>query len=602
MVYLFFLFSLVSPFLFISPKNFHTPFQKGVSLFLILLVIVSFWKEKKSKKQSFSFDLLSEGQIATLPYLVCISCIIFLLGSTYHAFHLTKEIANTFLFHDADYIGLSDILLSIANGQGFSTAYYSESGQGSYLSHHFAPGMAVLSPFIGLIPNRWGLAIGIFATYQLGTILWILWAYRITIKNPKKFGVKFLVFWILITNQLYLYRIGSSFHFEALVIVFGFFFFYIWEQRKKIPNVQVHFFWIYYTILSLATILYLSIKEDIGIYLLLFFLPTVLITLYKHWKKIWNPEAPNTLNSFSAEEKNYLRSLILILSIVSLWLGFVFFIYPIFGDKSESITWTNVLTQGYHSAFKQVTGFQKSIQIFLELIVSGGLGIFQMLAEIMGIGLIYVTHLLSTRPWHHEVYTYYSYSLAPFILYAGILWILSEKKISISFAFFILACLFWKNSLDQNFPLDINIKSPWENPSVQKDIHSDLKEINSILLSKSKGQVLLEGENHLQSLDIEKNTLGIFVFSQYNLSFWITDRTKTYPLEQVKNSRSICKTANVCYMVLAEGFTDEILWPKSRILEYKKEFENQKGFLIWKGKQTEVWQLPSIQGTQIHQN
>lgn len=611
MVYLFFLFSLVSPFLFISPKNFHAPFQKGVFLFLFFLTILNFWKEKKIKSQAMTNNnltniaLLSDKQIIILPYLLFASCVFFFITSTYHAFHLTKSLADAFLFQDADYIGISDILLSISHGEGFASSYYSELGEGSYLHHHFAPGMLVLTPFISWFPNKLGLAVGVFFVYQLATILWILWAYQISKHHLKDKGIKFLTFWILLTNQLYLYRIGSSFHFEVLVLVFGLFFFYIWEQREKIQKGSFRSPWIYYNVLALSIILYLSQKEDIGIYLLLFFLPTVFGILYKLWKKKKNEnrdaQQPSGSPTDNSQEKATIRSLTLVFSIVFIWFGFVFFIYPMFGDRSESVTWTKVLTQEYHSAFKQVTGFKKTLVIFLEIAISAGLGIFQMIPEVIGIGLIYVTHIFSSRPWHHEVYTYYSYSFVPFLLYSGILWIQSEKKINLSFAFLILTCLFWKNSLDQNYPLNTKIVSPWKNPTIQKEIQSDLKEVNLILLSTFKEPIFGEPKDQLnpkkptypnEPLDLKEKANRIFVFAQYNLSFYITDKATTYPLEQIQNAYSIYKKANVCYVVMAPEFTDEILWPKSRILEYKKELENQKGSLVWKGKQIEVWKLP----------
>ncbi|TGM59179.1 DUF2079 domain-containing protein [Leptospira vanthielii] len=610
MVYLFFLFSLVSPFLFISPKHFHAPFQKGVFLFLFVLTITHYWKEKKSKEESLIFGVISEKQITILPYLLCLSCIVFLLSSTYHGFHLTKAFADAFLFQDADYIGISDILLSIAKGDGFSSAYYSESGQGSYLPHHFAPGMFILSPFVSFIPNRWGLAVGVFFVYQLGTILWLLWAYRITKKNPKELGIKFIVFWVLLTNQLYLYRLGSSFHFEVLVLLFGFFFFYTWELRTKSENSPSHIRWIHYGILALSLVLYLIQKEDIGIYLLLFFLPVLIRFLYQNRilkKQIHKSQKDNQIYQ---DQKFPPYTLVFIVTI--LWLSFVFFVYPMFNGSSTSISWTKVLRQEYHVAFKQVTGFQKSFQIFMELMVSGGLGIFQMIPEVLGIGLIYATHLFSTRPWHHEVYTYYSYSLIPFVLYAGILWIQSEKKISTSFALLILTCLFWKNSLDHNFPLDTKIESPYANSEIREEIQSDLKETNALLLGEDKeaekflqkiqtagsvGRIQYQTKNSPQTtnphptLNTIENNKKIFVFAQYNLSFFVTDKIKTYPIEQIKNATSICKMANLCYVVLAPEFTDEVLWPKSRVLVYRKQLEDQNGNFVWKGKQIEVWKL-----------
>lgn len=49
--------------------------------------------------------------------------------------------------------------------------------------------------------------------------------------------------------------------------------------------------------------------------------------------------------------------------------------------------------------------------------------------------------------------------------------------------------------------------------------------------------------------------------------------------------------ANLCYVVLAPEFTDEVLWPKSRVLVYRKQLEDQNGNFVWKGKQIEVWKL-----------
>nr|WP_322113482.1 DUF2079 domain-containing protein [Leptospira soteropolitanensis] len=566
---------------------------------MFFLTIFHFWKEKKTVPQSkqnhnlSNFGLLSDKQIAILPYLLSFSCILFIITNTYHAIQLTKSLAGAFLFQDADYIGISDILLSLSEGDGFTSGYYSESGKGSYLHHHFAPGLFVLTPFISWIPDRWGLAIAVFFVYQLATILWLLWAYQISKNNFKDRVSKFLIFWVLLTNQLYLYRIGSSYHFEVLVLLFGLFFFYIWEQRCKIQNVRTHVSWFYYSILTFVTILYLSLKEDIGIYLLLFFLPITLERLYKLWVN-------RTIQGQTIDEPSYniqdlfsYRLFFLILSITILWLGFVFIIYPMSSGNKGAFSWTQILTQEYHSAFKQVTGIRKSIQIFLELITSGGLGIFQMLPEVIGVGLIYATHIFSSRPWHHEVYTYYSYSLVPMILYTGILWIQSEKKINFSFAFLILTCLFWKNSLDQNFPLDPKMESPWQNPGLEEEIREDIKRTNSLFFSQMEKIPSQIQNTEINSGSVKRVTKQnrIFVFSQYNLSFLITDQIKTYPLEQIKNSLPICKNANVCYAVFAKEFTDEILWPQSRILEYKKEVENREGVLVWKGKQVEVWQL-----------
>ncbi|MCW7504977.1 DUF2079 domain-containing protein [Leptospira sp. 1 VSF14] len=577
MVYLFFLFSLVTSFLFVSPKHLHAPFQKGVSLFLILLFLYHYWKRKKEFQPGCSshYGMAWINQTKVLPYLVGVSAFFFLITSSFHAYELTQFLANSFLFHDADYIGISDVLLSFAKGCGYESHYYSETVNGSYLNHHFAPGMVFLSAFVKMIPNRYGLAVGVFLSYQLTTILWLYWAYLVSQKNKQSIDLKFLVIWVVLTNQLYLYRIGSSYHFEILVILFGCFFFYQWEKYKTVVleggiNFTKQFF-----LLGLFLILFLLQKEDIGFYLCLFFLPVFLTSLYQ----IYHTNSEDSFVRSAVQRK--LFSLFGILLVTVLFLGFVFFLFPILNDSHSIFGWSQVLRQEYHSSFKQVTGVSKSIQIYLELLMSMGLGIVQLVPELLGISLIYLTHVVSTRPWHHEVYSYYSYSLLPFLLYSGILWLKSKKQISLPIVYLILACLFWKNSMDQNFPLEAQSNQKWYDPKVQSEVTEDLPHANGILQSEA-GKVSSNRTNQA----IEQ-----IVFSQYNLSFFINDQVKLYPLEKLTNHKEICDQITLCYVVLAPEFTDTILWPKQRILDTfvnSKPLNHQK---IWQGKQIEVWAL-----------
>lgn len=577
MVYLFFLSSLITSFLFVSPKHFHAPFQKGVSLFFLGLFVYTVWKNKKKLPNSKSFSQLFSLQTQNdlLPYLVWVSGFCFLLASSYHAYHLTQFFVDSFLFHDADYIGISDVLLSNALGKGFESHYYSEAINGSYLNHHFAPGMAFLSPFVKWIPNRYGLAIGVFFFYQLTTILWLTWAYFVSQKNKSSIDLKFLVIWVVLTNQLYLYRIGSSYHFEILVVLTGFFFFYQWERCKTLIveggtrfTKQLYF-------LGLSLILFLMQKEDIGIYLCLFFLPVILTSLYQ----VYRAYRENRFVTGAIQLKVF--SLFGILLITLLYLGFVFFLFPILNGSHSILGWSQVLRQEYHSSFKQVTSVSKSIQIYLELLTSGGLGVIQLIPELLGISLIYLTHVISTRPWHHEVYSYYSYSLLPFLLYSGILWLKSEKQISLPLVYLIITCLFWKNSMDQNFPLVTQSKEHWYDSKVQAEVKEDLPYANRILQSEAEKILTNKVSQSIEQI----------VFSQYNLSFFINDKVTLYPLEKLQNGKEICKDSNRCYVVLAPELTDTILWPKQRILDIFAEAKTRNHQKIWQGKQVEVWAL-----------
>ncbi|XDD47217.1 DUF2079 domain-containing protein [Leptospira sp. WS39.C2] len=577
MVYLFFLFSLVTSFLFVSPKHFHAPFQKGVSLFFLLLFVYSYWKQKSKFQSIVSIQKVFswQNQNKILPYLVYLSGLCFIITSSYHAYLLTQTFVDSFLFHDADYIGISDVLQSIAEGNWFESHYYSDSGNGSYLNHHFAPGMFFLSPFVQWIPNRYGLAVGVFFCYQLTTILWLAWAYQVSIKSKSNVDLKFLLIWVILTNQMYLYRIGSSYHFEILVVFIGFFFFYNWERCKTLIAEGETKFTKHLFLLGLFLILFLSQKEDIGFYLCLFFLPVFLVSLIDFVRN-------HSLKGILDALKNRDGFLILgILFTTVLYLGFVFFVFPFLNGSDSIFGWTHVLRQGYHSSFKQVTSVSKSIQIYLEVLISGGLGMIQLIPELLGISLIYLTHLVSTRPWHHEMYSYYSYSLLPFLLYSGIVWLKSKKEISLPIVYLILACLFWKNSMDQNFPLEAQSKQNWYDPKVQNEVREDLPYANGILQTEA-GKV---------SSNITNQSIEQIVFSQYNLSFFITEKVKLYPLEKLQNKKEICDQTTLCYVVMAPELTDTILWPKQRILETFAESKTLEYQKIWQGKQIEVWKL-----------
>ncbi|TGL68800.1 DUF2079 domain-containing protein [Leptospira levettii] len=577
MVYLFFLFSLVTSFLFVSPKHLHAPFQKGVSLFLILLFLFHYWKRKKE----FQLDRSSQSGMAwlnqtkVLPYLVGVSGFCFLITSSFHAYELTQYFAESFLFHDADYIGISDVLLSFVKGNGFQSHYYNENVNGSYLNHHFAPGMGFLSPFVKWIPDRYGLAVGVFLCYQLTTILWLTWAYVVSQKNNQSIDLKFLVIWVVLTNQLYLYRIGSSYHFEILVLLFGCFFFYRWEKYKTHLLEGGTKFTKQLFLLGLFLILFLLQKEDIGFYLCLFFLPVFLTSLHQVYM------AKRDNRSLVPLARLYAFCLFSVLLVTVLYLGFVFFLFPIFDGSHSTLGWSQVLRQKYHSAFKQVTGISKSIQIYWELLLSMGLGFVQLVPELLGISLVYLTHVISTRPWHHEVYSYYSYSLLPFLLYSGILWLKSKKQISLPFVYLILACLFWKNSMDQNFPLEAKTNTNWYDPKVQSEVSEDLPYANGILQSEASKVSRNTGNQSKEQI----------VFSQYNLSFYIQDKVTLYPLEQLHNAKEICDKTKSCYVVLAPELTNTTIWPKERILDTFAESKPFKLQKIWEGKQIEVWAL-----------
>lgn len=550
MLYFAFLFSLVTSFLFVSPNHLVVPFSRGVVLFSAFVFLATYFKERKNER-NWLIDFLNDKPSKILVLiLVSTSGFLFLIASSWHFYHLTKSFYDSFLFHDADYIGISDFLLSIANGEGFQTHYYSETG-GSYLNHHFAPGSFILAPFVKLFPYRMGLAFGCLFFYQAATLLWLYFGYsqyRTEMESGNfQSSLPFYLFWIVILNQQYLYRIGSSYHFEILVPFFAFFFFLSYAKLSELRN-QIKLSGLVWLFLSL--LLYLSIKEDISIYLFLFILPL----MYR---------------SFQTRNNQAVKLQISIICIILLWGFFVFLLYPFLQGNNLGEHWKGELIKEYGNNYKQIQSNWKSAKILIEVFVSGGSAIFTQSFESIGICLIYLIHFFSNRPWHHELYSYYSYSLLPMVLFTGVLLIKNWKETRWSILFLCIMMVFYKNSLDSNFPLDPMkiLESRLETKKTQQEeFLKDAIEISKITQNKS------------------------VIYSQYNLSIFLPDSIQTKPLTLATKD---CSAKNKdCLMLIAPELTDEELWPKDRILLIQLEFERLGAKKTYTGRVSELWYLP----------
>lgn len=524
-------------------------------LFSAFLFLLIYFPERKKEKHWFLQFLQKEPPQNLIKILLFGSITIFLITSSIHAYRITNSFRDHFLFHDADYIGITDILQSLLSFDGYKSSYYSEGGRSSFLDHHFSPGIFLLSPFIYLIPSKMGLAVASFFFYQLATILWLGWAYSEYKQNPKTRFWPFSLFWVAILNQMYLYRIGSSYHFETLIPFFAFFFFYLYEKNvnrvldsfstKEISKPSQNKIFL---VLVLTLYLTLSVKEDLAIYLILFFVPLII---------------------FSFRKKNPILNLQLkLLLFLIVWMLITFLVYPLLTDKNLGIHWTGELTKTYHTDLKQINNNLQSFKIFVEVLVSGGTAIITNTGETIGIVLIYLIHFFSNRPWHHEMYSYYSYTLIPMVLYSGVILIKRFEEKRSSFLFLCFMLLFYKNSLDANFPLSVD-------------------KIESSVLPEKKEYFLMFSEDlkHIPSKIIDTK----LIYSQYNLSIFLPDHIRTKPLGTLHSDCPMTKTN--CYLLIAPDLTDEVLWPKERIIAIRNSFEKLGGQKIFQGKIVELWSL-----------
>ncbi|MDF3820589.1 DUF2079 domain-containing protein [Leptospira sp. 96542] len=537
MIYLFFALSLTTPILLLIPKTFHRPLNQGAIILLILTLVLTYIPKIENKIKL---------EFKNIEIFLIISTLVFIISTFFHAVQITSEFANQLLFQDADYIGISDIFLSIWDGRGFTSSYYSEDGESSFLKHHFSPGLVFASPIVSLFPNRLGLTFLSFFCYQLTVIFWLLWAYSIFKKDKEKYSTKFILFWICILNQPYLYRIGVSYHFETLIPIFSILFFISFEfSRTQTKKNQKNF----HLLMLVCFGFFLSVKEDLTIYAALFFVP-VFFYEFRKTKKIeiiwyW------------------------VFGTIICWFLLAFVLYPFFTNDGKTLFWQTELTKDYGPNYKLNKGFYSQTKVFIEFMISMGIGVLYFIPYTIGIFFVYLTHVFSNRPWHHEIYSYYSYSMIPYLLYSSILWIKSNVSIGLRFLLISLLLIFYKNSLDSNFPIQLK-----QNEQIPLELSTKLQ--NEILLWQTNSE------------------LPKIAYTQYNLGFFISKSIRIKPINLYHDQ---CKKANECYIIVAPEATNEAIWPKTKFYSLEEDIKtNFNGKLIWEGELLHIWKVKKYFG------
>ncbi len=526
---------------FFLPPNLNKPVKQGLFLFSAILFLISIKFPSFLETKSI-INRIDAKRIVR----VCVGLVI--LSFLYHGYFLSDKLANSFQFHDADYIGIQEVIRNLFREGNYHSTYYSLSGNDSYLTHHFAPSLFFFIPFELLFPHRWGYAAGVYFYSVLGIIIWTeMILSSISEENsPNKSSIGYLIIFAILSN-LYLYRLGTSYHFEVLVYPLSALFFYFFNQEKLSIGLIV------------SLLCFVWIKEDIVIYLLLFLGPLCLRQTFKSPLYILDIKVLSDLRN--RLKTNFTFKIILL---CLCYLVFSFLVLPqLVNIQSER--WFGSLSGSYSPDYKQVTSISKSIQIFFELCVSFGSGSLLLFSHFWGVFLIYLTHFFSNRPWHHEVYAYYCYTIVPFLLASAYLWMKEKKDISNPLFYFLLSLLLYRNVLDSNFPISL---ARIENEGMEKKMSQEVRE------------ELRQMENN-KILNPISN-----IFVQYNLSFFMPKSATLYPLDKIDLIHSKCVEKD-CYLVIAPNFTNERLVSKETIENKITKVPGWK--LKYKGTWIQIW-------------
>lgn len=374
--------------LFFAACELPVPFQKKellklleqMALFIVaVILIISLYRLFKTDAEIMAKaeNIVYKKYLYLLLFPALVYCILFSL-SAYHSRFL----------ENFDFTNISSSINHTAKGLGFlRTAYFETGKSGAYLGHHFSPFLVFFVPvyFIAnLIPTSiltdfpiliyfkthflYALCLG--AIYFCGIAAWLHY-------SQKKIGVRLsivaLIYFLFLPVLMHL---NASYHYELPVVPVSAYFFYQIEKKKA----TVH--------LLIALVLFVSIKEDISIYLALFGL-------------------------YLMSYKESLRKGFFVFLFSILYFVMVKFIWIPWFANYQPIAWESYWTTSFGPDIQ--SRIMPSIMILLS---SGMLLILHFRLFVIVIIPILFIHAMSNHLFHQAFIGHYGYSIIPFLLYA----------------------------------------------------------------------------------------------------------------------------------------------------------------------------------------
>lgn len=297
---------------------------------------------------------------------------------------------------DQDFTNISVALNTTARGDGLLfTPYLSTGPSGSYLGHHFSPALLLYVPVYWLVdffsgaglmdrPTHFVYAVVLWSTLALGLALWG----RLFQKEIRStFGAVLVM--ALLCGAYPLWRLALSFHYELPVLPLSALFFLSLGSRRQQPTGQTSL-WFYVSLL-----LWLSVKEDIALYLILF-------GAYLCAHRGESPHSSTTL---------HLARGLTVIVVATTWVALALWGMDTIGG-SERVDWI--------AAWREPDApVERSVRPgLLLLLATGGLALLNLRLFALVLLPILTFHLLSRQIWHHSFLGHYSYAVLPFLFFA----------------------------------------------------------------------------------------------------------------------------------------------------------------------------------------
>lgn len=379
--------------------------------------------------------------------------IIVLIAIVTHFVNITIHFRNSFFLGERDFTSMAEVILNITKGLGFFSPFHGN-GNSSYLSHHFSPALAFYTPFFYIFDTRMAMAWGQLFFSILLYVLSLSLIFRDSI--VKQIKIDEIAIWcIFITSNIYIYRIMTSYHFEILAAIF--FLATIIAHSKKNTIAE-----------CILLILTVSVKEDMAIYLSIYYMGE---TIYSRIK----------------EPKDWQRNFAFFLFTSFCFLVAIPFLRNFFQvppDENWILIWSEwgsspqeIIKNLLSSPISPLVRIWEKSSTLWELSLGFGFLFYLSPRYFIYIILISSIHFLSGREWHNSFYNYYIYPLLPVLLYASYEGFRKLKEISFhkngyKLFFLVLALVFYRGSWDKNFPFAPTSVNEEKVQSIEKLVRS----------------------------------------------------------------------------------------------------------------------------------
>ena len=360
-----------------------TAFEKAVGLLSLALAAFFIYRARenpeelwRSRYRVYTPSVLND----LLVFLPCLPWLVSLLV-------IDHQLYESLFLGDQDFTSLSEALNNTALGRGLlHTPYVDTGASGSFLGHHFAPGLLLYVPFyfvahlFEFLARTVGAGTLIRPTHFLyAHLLWLtlgvgmyLWA-RYFVIELRSVTRAVIVVALLMLN-VPLWRLALSFHWEIMVLPASALTFLGLQRRSR---------WQY----IVGLLLWLSVKEDVAIYAFLFGLYLL----------------------SDRERGNYAFEAVATCIISLLYFGITRELAMPHFRGTTAIIWD----QYWAADLPRSSDLWPSFKLLLAFAL---LPLLNLRLTVCVLAPILLLHYFSRQPWHHDFMGHYCYSILPFLL------------------------------------------------------------------------------------------------------------------------------------------------------------------------------------------